>query len=391
MGIGSPEARGEQRRIFCRPKTAYATSAPAFASANTLRVLDFKANVKQKREKRQDNRQTLGHYQKIPGMKEGTWSLEMELQGSGALGTPWSCAPFLAFAFGNEVATPATDVVYTLDDAQTALGWLDFLQELNEVLSLDLRNCWMNELKISWKGGSNHKLMASGGISDWIFTGSGALEGALSGGEAFAILETDDELRFRIGSRVIIGSSNPSSTGHTISAVTDGTQRIDFSPVVSGAQADAAIVRPWVPTEAAPPDVISGILGQASIGGDLFDVSEGEISWLLNLEPHDDEAFIEVVEDYGRSWRDVSGFIKFRAYRDQIVVLQQREDDDNRYALNFELGETAGNIMEIDLPQVEYDFGDLEVPNKGTAMVTLPFDAMTSDSETSDEASVICR
>lgn len=385
MSIRSQEARGEQRRIFVRPKTAYATTASAFVAGDTLRVRDFKHSLKRKRELREDNRQTLGHYQKVPMMKEGTWSAEMVLQGSGALGTAWSCSPFLAAAFGTETITPATSVAYTLDDTQSALGWLDFLDEQSEVKSWDLRNCWMNELKISAKGGANPRLMASGGVSDWIFTGSDQLNGVHVISETELTL--DSAASFRVGSRIIVGSSNPTSTGHTITILSPLT----ISPALDSQQADDSIVRPWVPSESAAPFEIPGMAGTITIDAVEFAITEFELSVNLGLEPHDDQALVDVVEDYSRSWRSMTGFVKFRAFRDQVHLLQGRETDHNSYALNVELGDTAGDIMEIDLPQAELDFSDVEIPNKGSVIVTIPFDALTSDSETSDEGSITLR
>lgn len=391
MSIRSQEARSEQRRVFLRPKTDYGLTAPAFAAANTMRVRSFKHSLKRKREDREDNRQTLGNHQKVPMMKEGTWNLDMVLQGSGALGSVWSCSPLLAFAFGSELITPATSVVYTPNDAQSALGWLDWLDEQSEVKSWELRNCWMNEMKISAKGGSNPRLMASGGVSDWIFTGSNQLDGAQLLGVTDDIA-LDSVRSFRVGSRVIIGTSNPGGTGHTISVVDTVNTDINVAPGLASNQADNAIVRPWVPTEAAVPFEVPGMRGDITIDGQSFAITEFELSVTMGLEAHDDQAFVDVVEDYSRSWRKITGFVKFKAFRDQVHVLQDREEDHNRYPINVELGDTAGDIMEIDLPQAELDFGDVEIPDgKGAVTVTLPFDAMTSDDVTSDEGSITLR
>lgn len=372
-------------------KTGYATTAPAFTSANSLRVRDFKHTQKRKREAREDNRQTLGQYQRIPGMKEATWSVDMVLQGSGALGSLWSCSPFLKAFFGTETINGGASVVYTMSDDQAALGYLDFLEELSEVMAWEMRNCWMAEFKLSSKGGANPRLTASGGCSDWIMTGSGALGALEALGQTDLTMAVAEELRFAVGSRVIVGTSNPATTGHTITAIVPGTNVITVSPGLDSQQVSGAIVRPWSPSEATPPFELPGMRGKLMIGADEYAITEFELTGNLGLEPHDDQALVDVVEDYSRSWRDLTGFIKFRAFRDQILQIQSAETDHNRAVIGVELGDTAGDLMDIDLPQVEIDFSEVELPSKGSAIVTVPFIAMTSDSETSDEGTVTLR
>lgn len=391
MSIEEPQARGEQRRVFARAKSAYSTVAPAFASSDTLRVREFKSNSKIKREMREDNRQTLGVYEVIDGIREGSWSGEMELQGSGALGTPWSCAPFLAAMFGTETINASTNVTYTNNDAQSALGWLDFLEEMNEVLARETRNAWLNEAKINFKGGQTPRFVMSGGVSDSFMTGSGTLNGAHSTSDTALAMVAGQQARFDASgrSRVVVGTSDNSSAGHTITSTAVADQ-ITIAPGLDSAQ-DGVVVRPWFPAEAAPPSVISGTLGQVTVDGAVFDLMEGEVSVSLGIEPNADEAHRTVSTNYSRSWRVTKGMVKFRAYRDQIVVLQQRESSTARRPIVMRHGATAGSILELTAANCLYDFDDLDVPTKGSAIVTLPFICMSSDANTSDELVAVCR
>lgn len=391
MSVGMQTARGEQRRLFLRSKQAYSTTFPAFAAGNTMRCKDFKIGWKRKLEKRVDNRQTLGNHARIPGMIEGNWSIEASLQASGVLGTPWPMSPFLAAALGSETINVGVDVRYSPNDAQNALGWLDLMREMNEVVSETGMNGWLNELKINCKGGGEAMVTASGGCSDTLVAGSGTLNGDHLNGDNALILDPDQVDSIQVGAVLIIGTSNPGNTGHTVTNVNPGADTITVAPALVGAQADGSVVRPWVPSEATAPDVIPGILGTCEIDVISFDITEVEISFLMGIEPHDDEAFKEVVEDYSRSWRDITGFVKFRAYRDQIAYLNQRKTPGARYPLNFTMGSIAGRIAEFDLPQIEWDFDDLEVPNEGSAMITAPWTAMTSADNVSDEIEVILR
>jgi hypothetical protein len=391
MATGSPNIRGEQRRIYAVRKTAYSTAFPTFANSNALRCLDFKMGLKRPRENRMDNRQALGPYERITKLPEGTFQLETYLQGSGALGSAWSISPLLFALLGAEAINAGVNVTYSLSASQSALGWFDLMYEANQVASEVALNAWIGQGKIAVKGKEEAKISFQGGFSNDIFTGSTALTGAAANGAANLVIAAGEEEKFdrtlapQLGSRVSVGTS----TGpHEVTARASG--QITVSPVIVGAQSIGDIIRPYHPGEVAPPDVIAGILGNIQIGGTTYRIQEFELNINNNLEPHDDEAFLQNVEDYDRGWRDVMGFIKFRARRDQIRYMRQRKDFPN-IPINVDFGATAGRIMEVDIQRAEFEFEALEVPSKGQAVVTLPFVAKPSAHDQNDECTVILR
>lgn len=391
MATGSPNIRGEQRRIYAARKTAYSTAFPTFANSNALRCLDFKMGLKRPRENRMDNRQALGPYERITKLPEGTWQLESYLQGSGALGSAWSISPLLFSLLGAETINAGVNVTYSLSASQTALGWLDLMYEASQVASEVALNAWISQGKIAVKGKEEAKISFQGGFSNDIFTGSTALTGAAANGATNLVIAAGEEEKFdrtlapELGSRVIVGTS----TGpHEVTARASG--QITVAPPIVGAQSIGDIIRPWNPGEVAPPDVIAGILGSLTLGGTTYRIQEFEANINNNVEPHDDEAFLRHVEDYDRAWRDVMGFVKFRARRDQIRYMRQRKDFPS-VPLVAVFGATAGRIMEVNIARAEFEFEALEVPSKGSAVVTLPWVARPSAHDQQDEISVILR
>lgn len=391
MSTASPNARGENRRIYALRKTAYAATFPAFLNSHALRCMEFKMGLKRPRETIQDNRQALGVVERVSRIPEGTWSLEMFLRGSGALGTTWSCSPFLFCAFGTETINAGVDIRYTPSASQSALGWLDLMEEMNQVYSETALNAWVKTWKISGKGKDEPKLSIDGGFSDDIITGSTTLAANAANLATTLVLTSGHDLRFdatsspQLGSRITVGTS----TGpHEITARADA--QLTISPGLTGAQNSGDVIRPYHPGEVAPQNVIAGILGNFQIAGETYRILDFEVGGGNNIEPNDDEALLQRVDDYDRGWRDTTGFVKFRARRDQIRWLRQRKDFGN-VALNVDIGNVAGRIMEIDIPRAEFDFEALEVPSKGSAIVTLPYVAKASAHDLQDELTVILR
>lgn len=394
MAVESPVVRGEQRRVGVLRKSSYSTDfgsgqpIPSFSSSELIRCSDFKMKQSIPRENIPENRQTLGEaYERLSQIKTGEWSVEGILRGSGDPGdiaNQW--APFLLAGLGSETQNAGTSYVYAPSDDQDDLGWLDLMVEHNEVFGKYGLNAWVDTFKINAKGKENPKFMAAGGLSDMLRTGSTVLTLQNASSDTCTIAAGHED-RFRVDSPVVIINASNGSRSNLKWIDSTASGELTLDSALSGTYPNGSTVSPYSPTENAAQSAIAGILGSITLDGTTYKILEFEVEVNNGIEPNDDEAFAEVVSDYNRSWRTITGFVKFRARRDQIEYLTQLEDFPS-VAISVQLGETSGYIWTVSLPQVELEFEEMEVPNQGAGVVTLPYVAKPSDHETSDEISI---
>jgi len=181
-----------------------------------------------------------------------------------------------------------------------------------------------------------------------------------------------------VNSLIQVGTDNNSSAGFLV-------ENIDDAPVftldaVASGDAAAAVI-PFVPTWAPVGSVMSGLVGTMtfdtlSLVGPMtgFDLSIKSGNKLIK-----DGAFEQYMSDAIAGIFEITGTIAMRVRRDNLIKILDRGSFDT-VAIEMTAGGAAqsGTRLEINLPYVEQDFSDIEVPESEEVTASIPFVAMAS-------------
>ena len=134
-------------------------------------------------------------------------------------------------------------------------------------------------------------------------------------------------------------------------------------------------VRGWSasPTTAGAP--LGGITGGLTIGGDTVSFVSMDVTLANNHVAIDNEALASTTEDYIPGFRDVTGTISVRARSDYLEYMLARRNFAT-VAINTTIGTTAGNRVKINMPTVEIEYGEDQVPRDTEVTLQLPFRAL---------------
>lgn len=104
------------QRLYLVKQTGFGV-VPAFAAANGCAAVNWEANNDQPVESRPDRDGTYSPTKGNLGALSMAWSADMSLAANGAAGTPPDCAPLLEAAFGSQVVSAGTHVIWAPHDS----------------------------------------------------------------------------------------------------------------------------------------------------------------------------------------------------------------------------------------------------------------------------------
>jgi hypothetical protein len=330
---------------------------------------------------RADARPTRSALERITRKTTNTWSIDAYLLPSGAAGTAPDMGAFFRAALGQQTITGGVSVAYTLLSTQTWTGSsLSLYRQYSALLGEALAGAYVDELKISAKGGDEPRVAFSGGSKSHYHASKTSLHANAAGGANAISVDFPDNID--IGAIVSIGGDTNGGAGYAITskAAPGGTgtfTNLGISPVLGGNVNTPASILPFAPSDSTAGPVVSGNLGSFQIGdfgGTLLSVPilDYELTLKNNFKPVNDQAFQAEIEDVQPGYREISGKVTLRARQDLLAYLGTRK----RFApqnLTAIFGNVAGSICSI-VARAELMFGDgAAIPQEDEGTVDLTF------------------
>lgn len=384
MGLVDPHVKGREQKFFAVEEATFGTLVKP-TGTDAMRILSSTFSFSQERKNREDARPTRSMRERITGKKEVSWSMESFLLGVGA-SFPVDIDPLLKNSLG--VATSGPPDVYTLADAQGSLKSLTLLREFDGNVMEAVTGAWVEEVKISIAGGDEPKISFSGGAQDHIHTGTAKVKTGATG----TVIDLDDVLpeppdpdkNFQIGSIVDIGSN----LNLKVDAVDSTAKTITVESSITTTTGDAII--PTSITETVGGSPLAGINGDFQIDTLVVPITAFEVTLANGIKPVDDEAFQDSAQDFILGFRAVTGSLTVRATKAEMIRLGRRKGFATQ-SLKVLAGEgtiaspTTKLSVLIEIPQAEFEFSELEVPQSEEGTFSLPFTALASSDTAKDE------
>ena len=375
MGFNTPHALGNFTQTHVEAETAYGTLVKATA-AGAMKILsaNFK-KTKPRAPRDYANSQSRSNSASIrTGIETTEWTMEQEIQPSGAAGTVPDVAPLLLKWLPNETIVGGTSVAYQPNGpaaaayAQGDAGSMSITRLAPDVFMETCVGAWGEELRLSGSGGDVPKLSTSGGAKDLITTGYTLLDGALT---AESLFDVDDPDQLHVGSVIAFGSDTNGGLGYEITAKAASSPD-QFTIAESVTVSDNEPIRPFapVPSYEALGDAIEGICGSLTIDSKSdFELVSWEVMCKNNFTPHDDVALQKTPPDATEGRFRVTTNLTFKARRDVFEMLYSSyiADGSTRYDVQIVAGELAGYILTIDMDRVEWDDVSFEYPEGNEA------------------------
>lgn len=381
MGLGTSKSHilGRDQKFFATIETTPGQWIKA-ATASSMKVLTSSFSPKLNRKDRLDAyRSHRDVTERITGKDEYSWSLEAFYVPSGTKNTPPDCGDLIKCCMGAETVN-ANDVTYSLTTTQ-AITTLSLYRHFASLLAEGLSGAWVEEMTLSFAGGSEPKIKFSGGAMDYAASGYTVTNGALGGSETAVPVAAGGGVNFHnpastsiyAYSQIAVGSS----TDHSVTAT--ATDTLTVTPAIVGAQNSGVAVVPYAPTYTVAGSPIAGISGSLTWDSLVIPVTNFELTLKNGFKPCNDHAFVPHTDEVIVGQREITGKFSARLRQDQIIKLLARE----KFAAKA-LAVTAGGIaqtgtrIELALGYCELEYGDISVPEAEEATVDFTFKALAS-------------
>ena len=377
MGSWNPYSLANQERCYVVKESTVGTLAKP-SSTNQIYTVGV-VSFEQELELFEDEQVRSGASQrsKLKGRyMPGTWSFTTYVKPSGTKGTAPEHDVLFECLAGTKTTNAGTSVVYTpADDLSTFSLWV---KKGHTVFAM--KGCSVEQAEFTVSGDDLARINWSGGFMDLHWAGTSELAEAISASQNY--IKVKHSQRFKAGMYIQTASENNGGNGFQITNVIhypDGTGKLVISPDISSGSAGEAVT-PWYPsagTEVGQP--IHGKLGIATVDNVNMIILSGTVTIKNNIKYYIDEKNGQLyATNLGRPGRrEVTGEVLAmfaQPFTSYFYRSRQRTQD----ALVLPAGDTAGYIMELSFPYVEWEFpglsGDEEV------QVTLGFTAVASAS-----------
>jgi len=389
MGALTDHALGRNLKFFVvKEDAAYpggrygeGTDQKAVAGANAAKVLATSFEFTVTRNDRMDSRTTRALLERITGKQDITWSCESYLLPKGSTTAP-DIDPLIEAAMGGAFGA-STSNTYKVSDTN-ALPTVRMARTANGVFREDLFGCYVEEMGISASGGDEPRITFSGGAFNYALTGTGKTHASTSVTSTSIPLVTGDGVNFMVGSCIDI---------NTGSAVVTAKTAADTLTVTSGTYTNNETITPEDYTESVGGEPVTGIAGSLTLGGVALPITSFDVTVTNGIKPLADEAFEKGTSDFVAGFRSVKGNISVRARKDFIKTLAQRyvqtaataDPTFSEVAIVVTMGGTASKKVVVTIAKAELDFAAIEVPEAEEAVLSLPFTALGTDSNSTDE------
>jgi len=182
----------------------------------------------------------------------------------------------------------------------------------------------------------------------------------------------------------------------TVSGQSDTTVTAIATDVltIAGSGFTGAVI-PKVPTPGTITSVVNnGLQGSFSLDGvTSYPITSFDLTLTNGIKPIEDEALTEGASDFIAGYRTVSGSVSVRAKKSDLLALTRRltyssgsnrDFDDVPIILKLGPGGTDTDIW-VTMATAELEFGSIDVPESEEAILNIPFRALSSAYDQSDE------
>lgn len=365
---------GRNQRFGYVDQTAIGTPpAGNLLGLQEVRVLDFQTAETKERKDQIDKRSSPSLYTRFDGNRGGTWKMTGYLKPSGVVATAPDIGGILDAAGFSETVTPATRVRYAPDSTITPLLLVNDIESYGEyahdaiVSRVNFLVSGSDACKIEIEGIHSHKALIT----------RTQLNGAEAAGQT--VLTVDDGRKVEVDSYAqVTGDSGGGDAGYRVTAVSGNN--ITVSPALAVGGADDAQVGPIFTPSSTAGNVIDGNSGSLLIGGAITAlIMEGNIAIEASLQDTRDNAFnAGKYDDVFYVNRRVTGQVKCKLNRtNDLLALHGRGNVQT--ALVLTLGTTAGSIVTITLPYVEWNpIDSIDIPEENAIEINATFVALAS-------------
>ena len=382
MGAATDHALGRSTNFYVDEEAAFkdgfGTAAQVeFAAGERVEFVSSSMEFSIERIDRMDQKQTRSITQdRVTGKQSIAWSLEANLSSARSDGT----APNLNMLFKAAMGGAFGSNTYALTSTN-ALQSLRLMREANGVFSEVIYGAWVEEMTISASGGDIPRVSFSGGGCHYALTGTSTVAGT---GTNACTVTTGEGHNFMFGSLVTVsGQSDTTVTAIATDVLT-----------ITGSSFTGAII-PKVPTAGAITSVVNnGLQGSFSLDGvTSYPITSFDLTLANGIKPIEDEALAEGASDFIAGYRTVSGSVSVRAKKSDLLALTRRltyssgtnrDFDDVPIILTLGPNGTATDIV-ITMATAELEFGSIDVPEAEEAILNIPFRALSSAYDQSDE------
>lgn len=314
----------------------------------------------------------------------GTWSCRTYIKPSGTKGTAPEADVFFECLMGQKTTVPNTSVTYSL--ISTQLPSFSMIRVVGPT-TFFISGGTVNAAEFTISGGELGGITWSGQFMNLVFAGTTTATEAVSNGATSVVVDDIDSF-FGIGSYIVLGEDTNNGAGYRITNINYSTSTLTFTPsAVSGCDA-GDVIKGWYPTgswaELGAP--VHGKLGLATIEGTPAIILGATITITNNIK-----YYLETKNGYlyptsygAVGYRDVGGTLRLFFYTDATKFFTKSENIETE-ALVIPAGDTAGSIMELQLPNVQY----LTPGLGGTEEIVLEIPIRALGSSGDDEISIV--
>jgi len=350
-------------RVFVKEQTAWGTIAWA-DTGSAVKVLTASIQGAEERVSREDLRSTRSVGKTTRGKRSCTWSLTGYILPSGALGFPFNAGVIFKHAFGKEVITGGTDIIYTLlKDIETAFNGLSITRFGNHFVQTAV-DAVVQELTIKGVSGELATFEASGDASDEVYGGTSTVGLAASAGSGTVQVAINDGVKYSIGTSIEVNGIGI----HKVTAVAGDI--LSVTPSVTAAQVVAQTVAPSEPTQSTFGDPLHGISGSFLVDGVAIPVISSSVKISNNFEMRNNEYGTTVASGFSGGTREVTFETElhltpssFRSFGRSQTLVQS--------LLNLNIGAVAGSRLSVSMAKTEADIPAIEIPDTGETSITL--------------------
>lgn len=395
MGLADTYVLGRNTEacVNLEPAGSFATYVQPTA-ASSMRLLSGMIKADEERKDRLDARQSRSLLERIKGRLSVEWEMSTYmLPISGADNTP-DIDPLLAIGFG--VASGTSPRAYSMSASQSLPGSASATLAWNDTFMLGARGMVCEEMVWNVPGGEEPTIDFSGKAVDFIKTAYFTHDGtAPAAATTITPTPVTDNYKVDVGSRLQIGTETVPSI---VSNVNRTTGLITFAPALTGSQAANTDCIPSSPFDEAQTggSPIPAVLGQIDIGTktDVL-IANFTMSVKNNWKEIKEAAFKRVVQDFIPGFREVSGEVTMWARRTDLEhwAWAQSANTENPTNFSVQIGSlTTGDAqILLTLPNVEFDFSELNPQGDEPAQFTVPYKAMATTNTAEDEVSASFR
>lgn len=374
----SDYAYGREQIAHVTEETTFGTLVQPTA-ADAMKVLSCSLSGTQERVDRMDASTSRSITSRVTRRKSADWSIEKYLLPSGTAGVAPDDMLLWEALFGTETIVTDTSVAYSLaKEPAKSLSIFNSVGHFREMVMGAVPSKW----GLKFGGGDEPKVTFSGNAKDHLLCGSDTLASAAS---ATSTITVNDASRFAIGMLVKVGDDDNTGSGFEITAIDYDTDQLTLDASVTDESLGAAVV-PLPVSATTTGDIIPVIVGSFTVGGSTVLITSGSFDVDQKVAMRNDEFATASASGFRHpEFRDVTCSFDLYFRKGAASWL----NDAKRFgtlAVEAVLGNTAGSIVTVSAPTVEFDIPSVDVPDNDECTLTLNGKCLGSSGE--DELTV---